>query len=277
MTELFVVALQFYAKSGPLASVLVVKLKQVAGHFRNLDIVKLIVGSHSHALRHAQRNMALCRDASRTSSLPSSAASSRPSSMYTTDAEAEREADRAELAHRCFSTDHTLRNDAVFTARLVGLLDEVARVEGLLAVQRAHGQPPLLWRGVTARPPRRQRRVGGAASTTPLLVFFFSSSLLCFLPRLPHCRHLLLLPNTTFSSAHAQLFLHLLDWRWAEGHRRRRRRCSAPSDAQPPFSFSSSSALCVCVRVCVQGTARGVCVCGVECGACRGSVSASPR
>ncbi|RNF10229.1 hypothetical protein TraAM80_01668 [Trypanosoma rangeli] len=199
MTGRFVVALQFHAKSGLLAGVLALRLKQVADHFRKLDVVKFIVSSQSYSLHHAQRNMALCRVASKpfvsssslslsprrvtvrdmlccglevpvtvtlsnsddddddddgeasthafaytSSKSSSSAASSRLSSMYTTDTEAERGAGLAELGHCCFSTDHTLQSDETFNARLVELLDDIARVEGLLVMYRAHGQPTLL-------------------------------------------------------------------------------------------------------------------------------------
>ncbi|ESL06561.1 hypothetical protein TRSC58_05763 [Trypanosoma rangeli SC58] len=199
MTGRFVMALQFYAKSGLLAGVLALRLKQVADHFRKLDIVKFIVSSHNYSLKHAGRNMALCRVASKpfvslssltfsscrvtvrdmlcyglevpatvtlsdsdsddddddgesstyafayaSSKSSSSAASSRLSSMYTTDAEADLGAGLAELAHCCFSTDHTLQSDETFNARLVELLDDIARAEDMLAVYRAHGQSTFL-------------------------------------------------------------------------------------------------------------------------------------
>ncbi|EKF28508.1 hypothetical protein MOQ_007740 [Trypanosoma cruzi marinkellei] len=83
------------------------------------------------------------KDASLHSSPPSSnssLSSSELTAMYTTDGEAEREAGLAELEDRCFSIDETLLDDEIFKARIMGLLEDIARVEGILMAQRLHGQ-----------------------------------------------------------------------------------------------------------------------------------------
>ncbi|KAF8302169.1 hypothetical protein TcYC6_0048040 [Trypanosoma cruzi] len=77
---------------------------------------------------------------SSSSSVSSSLSSSELAAMYTTDEEAEREAGLAELEDRCFSTDNTLLDDDIFNARIIGLLDDITRVEGILMAQRLQGQ-----------------------------------------------------------------------------------------------------------------------------------------